>query len=169
MGDDASVEVVLRKFDGRLHRRNTSRWLGEDEHGIWLGSPAGSIVHTVDGPWEPSVRDSVRLIPHHGWWSAIFFAAPNTVDLYCDVCTAPRWEARSSVTMIDLDLDVMRTTGGAVEAHDDDEFAEHRLRYGYPQDVVRHALAARDWLVSAISAGVEPFASAYRPWLAEVG
>ena len=162
------MEVVFRKFDGRLHRRSISRRLGEDEHGIWLGNPVGSVVHTPKGPWPPSVRSSVRLIPRQGWWSALFFANSDTVDVYCDVCTTPSWSDPDTVTLLDLDLDVMRTVDGRTEVHDEDEFAEHQLRYGYPEDVIRNALAARDWLASAIDADTEPFASGFRPWLAKV-
>ena len=32
--------------------------------------------------------------------------------------------------------------GGTIELLDSDEFEEHRLKYGYPADVVAHAQAA---------------------------
>ena len=34
------VRVVYTKYDGSLHWHMSMRYLGEDEHGIWLGAPA---------------------------------------------------------------------------------------------------------------------------------
>jgi hypothetical protein len=71
--------------------------------------------------------------------------------------------------MIDLDLDVSRWRDtGAVRVLDEDEFAEHQARYGYPDGVVAQAERTARWLLAAVSDGDEPFASAYRPWLAHV-
>ena len=44
--------------------------------------------------------------------------------------------------MVDLDLDVRRRRWGVIERLDDDEFAEHRVRFGYPDEVVTQATAA---------------------------
>lgn len=36
--------------------------------------------------------------------------------------------------MVDLDLDVVRRFDGSAEILDEDEFAEHQVRYGYPPE-----------------------------------
>jgi uncharacterized protein len=41
--------------------------------------------------------------------------------------------------MVDLDLDVVRRFDGSAEILDEDEFAEHQARYGYPPEVTGHA------------------------------
>ena len=46
---------------------------------------------------------------------------------------------RGTVTAVDLDLDVVRGWTGRVWVDDEDEFADHRVRFGYPADVVRMA------------------------------
>jgi hypothetical protein len=55
-----------------------------------------------------------------------------------------------------------------VELRDEDEFAEHRTRFGYPDDLVVEAEAASRWLFGALGDGTEPFATSYRKWLALV-
>lgn len=70
--------------------------------------------------------------------------------------------------MVDLDLDVRRRRAGAVELLDEDEFAVHQVRYGYPPEVIEGARAAADWLTGAVRERVEPFDSAYHSWLAQV-
>ena len=50
--------------------------------------------------------------------------------------------------LVDLDLDVVRRRAtGTVELRDEDEFAEHRARFGYPDDLVANAEAAAKLLV----------------------
>ena len=68
--------------------------------------------------------------------------------------------------VVDLDLDVVRRRAtGAVELRDEDEFAEHRVRFGYPDDLVANAESTAKWLFGALGDGTEPFATAYRSWL----
>lgn len=163
------VDLVLRKYDGRPHRRVTGRLLGEDESGTWIGTPRGTMVRYSYGlrrvSWTKS--DSVRLIPRDTWWMAMFSAAPNRSEIYCDVITPARWTRPAEVTVVDLDIDVIRMRAdGRVVVDDEDEFAEHRVRYGYPDDVVAAATGAAAELQAALSGDTEPFAGKYREWLA---
>src|SRR3954469_9849866 len=101
-----AVDAVWRKYDGRPHRRVTTRRLGADEFGTWLGSPAGTIVTYSYGDKvpEPTRHAAVRVIPPGKRWCAIFFAEPSSRAVYCDVIAPARWESASAVTLIDLDL-----------------------------------------------------------------
>ncbi len=70
----------------------------------------------------------------------MFNPPPRTSEVYCDITTPARWESDDTVHLIDLDLDVVRRRAtGLVELLDEDEFAEHRARFGYPDDVVAEA------------------------------
>lgn len=70
---------------------------------------------------------------------------------------------------MDLDLDVVRRRGiGRVELRDEDEFAEHIISFGYPNEVVRPARAAAAWLRTALAEGRQPFASDYLAFLEQV-
>ncbi|HEX6967389.1 MAG TPA: DUF402 domain-containing protein [Micromonosporaceae bacterium] len=163
----SDVRVVYRKYDGTAHRDYPARRLAEDDTGTWLGVPAGtpSIYHG-----RPSVEQIpfVLLVPHRSWWTAMFNPPPRTSEVYCDITSPARWEG-STVYLIDLDLDVVRRRAtGVVELRDEDEFAEHRVRFGYPDESVAQARAAVDWLLRALGDGTEPFASVYRKWLALV-
>jgi protein associated with RNAse G/E len=162
------VQVVFLKFDGRPHRSYAARFLGEDESGTWLGVPAGTPAR-VDGTRE-TLREEpyVLLVPGHAWWTAMFNAPPRRTEIYCDVTTPARWSGRHEVTVVDLDLDVRRRRWGDIERLDEDEFAEHRVAFGYPDDVVTEATAASFWLAKALGDGTEPFANDFRPWLAMV-
>ena len=161
------VRVIYTKYDGSAHRDYPARRLAEDDLGIWVGVTRGtaSVYHG-----RPSVEQIpfVLLIPHHAWWTGMFNPPPRTSEVYCDITTPARWEG-DTVHIIDLDLDVVRRRETAtVELRDEDEFEEHRVRFGYPGELVTEARAAARHLVGALGDGTEPFASAYRKWLATV-
>ncbi|MCZ4118167.1 DUF402 domain-containing protein [Streptomyces sp. H39-S7] len=167
MSDD--VQVKYRKYDGSLHWNMTMRRLGEDEHGVWLGVPADNVMRKGHGPDIAFPDAYVLLFPHHQWWTATFNAAPRSTEIYCDITTPPQWVSETHVTMIDLDLDVVRKRGeSAPRLIDEDEFAEHQVRYGYPADVIDQAAAAAEWLMQQIAAGAEPFTTVHRAWLTHV-
>lgn len=158
----------FRKFDGSAHRDYPARRLAADPHGTWLGVDAGtpSVYHGL-----PSVEQIpfVLLVPSHAWWTAMFNPPPRTSEVYCDITTPARWEDEHTVDLIDLDLDVVRRRHtGRVELRDEDEFALHRVNFGYPEGLVAHATAAATWLRGALERGAQPFASTYRTFLAQV-
>jgi len=161
------VRVVYRKYDGAAHRDYPARRLAEDDLGVWVGVVAGtrSVYHG-----RPSVEQIpfVLLIPHDAWWTGMFNPPPRTSEVYCDITTPARWRA-DTVHLVDLDLDVVRRRAtGLVELRDEDEFADHRVRFGYPDQVVAEAESAAKRLFQALGDGSEPFATAYRKWLALV-
>ncbi len=163
------VRVVARKFDGRLHWHAVMRRLGEDRHGVWLGATR----HT---PWrrgtEPAVfipATHVVLIPYEGEWVAAFNAAPHRTELYIDVSDRPVWHGTAEVVSVDLDLDVVRRRAdGEVLLLDEDEFAEHTVAYGYPDEVVAGALRTAEELLAAVRDKREPFGDAAQAWLAKM-
>jgi protein associated with RNAse G/E len=163
------VDVVFRKYDGRLHRRAIERRLGEDEWGTWLGVPIGTeIEHVSAGISRFEQHRGVRLIPRTGWWTAVFFTPTRELEMYCDITVPAHWSDPALVTLVDLDLDVARTHAGEVELLDEDEFAAHQLSYGYPADVIAQARsAARDVLVASRQRA-EPFGAHYVTWLDRV-
>jgi uncharacterized protein len=163
------VRLVFTKYDGSLHWHQTMQYLGEDEHGTWLGARSGATAQRGN---EPPIRfdaPSVQLIPAGQWWTAVFNGPPARVEVYCDIATPAQWRSPGEVTMIDLDLDVVRMRADRrVFVDDEDEFAEHQVRYGYPPDVISHAEQAAAWLLAAVTAGVEPFGSTSEAWLDKV-
>jgi protein associated with RNAse G/E len=164
----AEVRVVFRKYDGSLHWNFPMYRLGEDRYGTWLGAPKDTVMWRGEEAFPATVSDHVVLFPVGEWWTAVFNAEPYKVDIYCDVNTPPQWLSPAEVTMIDLDLDVLRERGGPVKIVDQDEFAEHQVRYRYPAAVIARAEAAADRLYAAISAGEEPFGEVGAAWLARV-
>jgi protein associated with RNAse G/E len=163
---DRDVRVVYTKYDGSLHWHQTSLYLGEDEHGIWIGARAGSTTQRGAEPPIVLREPFVGLIPNGQWWTAVFNGAPASTEIYCDISTPAQWRDEREVTMVDLDLDVVRMRADQqVLLLDADEFAEHQVRYSYPAEVIVQAERAAAWLQEVIRAGAEPFATGYLAWL----
>jgi uncharacterized protein len=166
---ERDVRVVYTKYDGSLHWHMVMRYLGQDEHGVWLGAPAQTTVQRGHEPPIVLPQPFVELIPDGQWWTATFNAEPAATEIYCDIGTPAQWPDPAEVTMVDLDLDVYKRRAEPQPGLDDeDEFAEHQVRYGYPEEVISQAKQAAAWLAEAIAAGAEPFASHYRAWLDRV-
>ena len=67
--------------------------------------------------------------------------------------------------MIDLDLDVRRRRTGAIELLDEDEFAEHQVKYSYPAESSPRRRAAPTGCFGAVTQRTEPFGHKYLEWL----
>ncbi|MEV6521068.1 DUF402 domain-containing protein [Longispora sp. NPDC051575] len=164
------VLVTVRKYDGGPHWSIPAVRLGEDAHGVWLGQPEGTVYSKATGPVYATTAPQVLLCPRDSWWTANFYGGSTDLDLYCDVAAPVEWTAPDAVTIVDLDLDVCRVRAdGRVFVDDEDEFADHQVRYGYPPEVVAAASASAAWLVEAVTARSGPFGGGHLDWLARIG
>jgi hypothetical protein len=117
-------------------------------------------------------QPTLTLVPVRGAFLATFYARGGTVpcEVYVDVTSAPRWPAvadaagTATVTAVDLDLDVVRGWSGRVWVEDDDEFAAHRVRDGYPGDVVRRAARTCEEVRLALSGRRPPYDGTAASW-----
>ena len=157
------VHIDFRKWDGSRHWQFAMRRLGEDDHGLWLWSPPGSDMQRGNEPMRKSERVNVKLIPDNKWWTAIW-SAGHDVDVYVDIITPPTWNG-STVTMVDIDLDVMRRTDGRVSIEDEDEFDLHRVQMQYPERLIDTARATTAKIALAVEARHEPFGSVGDEWM----
>lgn len=129
--------------------------LAQDEWGTWLWTPPGSQAQRGLEPVQTFDHLNVKLVSPSQWWTAIWNDS-RRFDLYIDIVTPPAWQG-NRVTMVDLDLDVIRLNSGAVVIDDEAEFAAHQVAYGYPQPVITKARRAADMIRDRIANGEEPF------------
>ena len=163
-----SVTVQYFKYPDLLHWRHDAHRLGEDEFGVWLAIVAAATIQRGHEPARPSGRDSVQLITRGQWWSLLFNGPGDVYELYVDIATPAFWESPDRVTMVDLDLDVVRYQDGTVAILDEDEFAKHQVAHAYPQKLIDQTRAATAAVVLAVEENEEPFASVAAAWLARL-
>jgi hypothetical protein len=158
--------VVARKWPDRPHWEHDAVSLGSDEHGEWLGAPSGTAM-SRPGVAFVSDQPHVTLVPRDEAFMATFYAPGGTshCDVYVDITTVPV-RTPDAVTAVDLDLDVVRGWSGRVWVDDEDEFADHRVRWSYPGEVVRLAVASCEAVRAAVQAGHPPYdGQVHRHWL----
>lgn len=158
-----TVHIDFRKWPDEKHWHFDMERLGEDEHGRWFWSPAGIRLQRGDEPPQPAKRLYVKLVTPDAWWSALWNEHDDR-EIYVDIATPAKWNG-STVTMVDLDLDVVRYRDGRTEVYDEDEFLEHQVRYGYPPDLVAKASAVTAEIERALAERREPFGRVGEAWL----
>ncbi|KRF36910.1 DUF402 domain-containing protein [Nocardioides sp. Soil805] len=167
------VRCEMTKWGGTPHWEYDAVVLGEDEHGLWLGFAAGT-TYTRPGHTFVLDIDHVGLVPAaDAWHLATFYAVEGTrwplledsaVEVYVDMTTPAEWDG-TTLRAVDLDLDVVRGFNGMVIVDDEDEFAEHQVAYGYPDEVVAGARASCEAVLAAVRGGHAPYDGASRTWL----
>jgi hypothetical protein len=163
------IRLTFRKYDGSLHWHSTLRRLGEDEHGLWLGWGRNHVIARGAEPPITVKEAYVQLVRFDDWWCGSFNAPPRLTEVYCDITTRASWTAPDEISLVDLDLDVLRFRDARPSAIvDEDEFEEHQVLYQYPAEVVKAARETADRLLEAVRTDEEPFGSVYQGWLARV-
>ena len=156
--DDAvtTIRVAFGKWGGRPHWEYDALLLGEDDHGTWLGLPAGTRVARPGAELDTG-ENQVVLVPDAAFVATFYSPGGDApCELYVDICTRPAVEGRS-VAAVDLDLDVIRGWTGRIWVDDEDEFAEHRVRLGYPAEVVELALTSCEAVRRTVELSQAPF------------
>ncbi|MBP2392888.1 MULTISPECIES: DUF402 domain-containing protein [Paenarthrobacter] len=130
-----------RKWDGTAHWVVPGRYLGEDIYGWWIFQGAGEFCSRPGAAFY-TASDAILLVPRTGEYVATFYddSYPGDFRIYVDLATAHAWTPiKAGVTefhMIDMDLDVIRSTTHGVFVDDEDEFEEHRAAMVYPGQTV---------------------------------
>ncbi|MBO9520771.1 MAG: DUF402 domain-containing protein [Nocardioidaceae bacterium] len=165
-----TTRVLTRKWPDGPHWEFDAVRLGVDAHGHWVGVPAGTLLARPDKAFT-AWADHVVLLPHDAWWVATIYGTDEDrpVDFYVDITTPCVWsDDESSVSAVDLDLDVIREVDGRIWVDDEDEFAEHQVTLGYPGDVVERAVSSCAEVLAAMQAGRAPFDGIGLEWIARL-
>jgi hypothetical protein len=158
------VEVSFTKWGGGAHWTFPLTFLGRDDHGSWAGGAVGTTLSRPASTFD-SAHDWVTLLPDGRPWAASFYDCPEQpISVYVDMTTVPVWRG-ASVTMVDLDLDVILGRDGSLFVDDEDEFEAHQVSLGYPGEIVTLARRSADDVFRSIADGEEPFACAGARWL----
>ncbi|MEU0312328.1 DUF402 domain-containing protein [Nocardioides sp. NPDC006273] len=157
------VRVEFTKWGGRPHWSFTGLYLGEDEHGEWIGHHAGTFAAKPDNsftselPWltlKPR-RDPGHLITIN--------PAGHPLAFYVDMSTPPEWSG-AVLGCVDLDLDVIARRDGTIFIDDEDEFLEHQVSLGYPLEIIDLARTTANRVLAEVKAHTTPYDGSANPW-----
>jgi uncharacterized protein len=164
-----TVHVRYGKWGGGRHYEFAMSWLGEDEHGVWLGAPPQTKIWRP-GATFPSSTEWVTCFARAAGWTASFYPREgHDIAAYVDITTVPAWSRDSEldvVAMVDLDLDVVLGVDETLLIDDEDEFEEHRQSLDYPAEIVSLARSTTAAVFATMSAREEPYGRVGQRWLA---
>ncbi len=152
-------QILAQKYDRRPHYTWQAVLLDDDGQQLRLASVVGGkLIHYTRGFEEIMQRPS-DLTVWRGRWYNVFtnYHEDGTLrNLYCNVAMPPLIED-STITFVDLDLDVQYWPDGTFRILDMDEFEQHRVQYGYPDWVQTNALRAVNDILALAEARDGPF------------
>jgi protein associated with RNAse G/E len=151
-----TIRVIGTKYDGSPRDEWPAQLI--EKHGplLRLYVPAGT-EEIVQGTRHQVIRDgSTCLFWTDRWYNVWQFDRTEGVLVYANVAMPCQFDGRV-LRWVDLDIDIVCYVDGSIVVKDEDEFEEHIVRFAYPEDVVEHALAARDELLRLARADAFPF------------
>ena len=152
-------QILAQKYDKRLHYTWQAVLLDDDGQQLRLASVVGGkLVHYTRGIEEVTQRRSDLTFWRQRWYNVFTnYHEDGTLRyFYCNVAMPPVIED-STVSYVDLDLDVQVLPDGSFRILDMDEFEQHRVRYGYPDWVQTNALRAVNDILALAEAREGPF------------
>jgi protein associated with RNAse G/E len=136
--------LEARKYDQRLHYRIPAHLISDDGHLLRFRSMIGApLEHFTRGWVRPMNHPSEMWFWRDRWYNIyVNYDAAGVLDhFYCNAGLPPVISG-TTLTFVDLDLDVQIRPRGGFEVLDTDEFIEHSAHYGYPPDVRHNAALA---------------------------
>lgn len=158
------ITVASTKFDGSLHYRYTMTVVADDGDHLRVWAPAGTLMHSYRGDF-PATRHFLMLHYVDRNWNLEVMWEPDWTPNkhYINIALPSSWHD-GTLRFVDLDLDLSWWPDGTVRLLDEDEFAEHRDRFDYPDWLVERAWSAVDEVRGLISLGQPPFDGALYHW-----
>ncbi|GAB4213838.1 MAG: hypothetical protein OHK0022_51480 [Roseiflexaceae bacterium] len=157
--------VHSTKYDGSLHYRYTSRVVREEPGVLILYSAPGTTYDSYRGQLL-ATRHSLEIL-----WPDRFYNLHvswrddwQPHNHYINIATPATWND-GVARFVDLDLDVIwRAATGEIILDDEDEFALHQVRFGYPPDLIARCWQAADEVRDLIARRVAPFDGTQHHW-----
>jgi protein associated with RNAse G/E len=159
------IQVSSTKYDASLHYFYQMERVYQAHDELRLYGRPGIAVNSYRGQML-TTRHSLHLY----WTDRFYNVAVNwssdwkPLSHYVNVATPATW-VDGTLRFIDLDLDVIwSAVTGEVILDDEDEFEAHRVRFGYPDELVERCWQTSRELHDLIARGVYPFDGSLYAW-----
>jgi hypothetical protein len=152
-------QIAAQKYNQNPHYTMPVQLVEDDGERLWFHAPPGSVLaHHTRGQTFTFARQSDMYFWRGRWYNVYVNRDPDGTlqHFYCNVGLPPVI-TDSTLTFVDLDLDVQISPGGACQILDADEFRAHSVAYAYPPDVRRAAWQAILDIIALWRARKPPF------------
>jgi protein associated with RNAse G/E len=159
------IWVRATAYDGAPHWVHSARLIQHESGIVVVATDAGTEVQTTRGAWQSPFHTRGHYWPDR-YYNVIRLeedrpdGGRRLNGFYCNIATPVRFNG-VDLGYVDLQLDVRSYVleGGGLryEVVDEDEFAEAKVRFAYPEGLVASCWRAVDELVALIEARRFPF------------
>ncbi len=161
--DTRGAHLRSVKYDGSLNYQWSAQVLWEDAGGFVWHTPIGAPFTRPTGV-SPTPYDWVGRVWYDRWYMVDASLLPLNVagaagvldHYYCNLGMPGEWRG-TTYHFVDLDLDILIYPDGRHLLLDEDEFAAHTTRFGYPADVVAATRQAAQDVLALARSGAAPF------------
>jgi uncharacterized protein len=157
--------VHSTKYDGSIHYRYEMTLVREEPGLLVLYGAPGTPLESYRGQQvAPYHALEFYWSEHHYNLSVNWRADWTPRSYYINIATPATW-ADGTLRFIDLDLDVIwRADTGEVILDDEDEFALHQVRFGYPSDLIAQVWRSSEAVRDMIARRIPPFDGSMHAW-----
>ena len=157
--------VHSTKYDGSIHYRYTATVVHEEANRLQLYRSPGTRATSYRGEML-GTRQSLEIFWADRPYNVYVIWYPNWQPImhYVNIATPATWHD-GTLRFIDLDLDVIwRAQTNEIILDDEDEFALHQVRFGYPQELVAQAWQTSQEVREMMAQRVYPFDGSLLTW-----
>ena len=154
-----SIRVTSTKYDGSLRDFYDAELLYVDESAVRIKVPSGTPIWVEKhGKTELSEDNAIEIYFTDRWYNVWHFRehTTNPNSWYSNVAMPARFDG-TTLQWVDLDIDIRCYADGSLRVFDQDEFEQNRVEMGYPTEVVKRAVAARNEVLQLGKVGIFPF------------
>jgi protein associated with RNAse G/E len=152
------IKVKTFKLDGRPHRTWNAELVNQDGPLLVLdGIFASDIEHDLIGTIAAGTR-SVEYYWMERWYNVFRFSQPNGElrNYYCNISVPPSFDG-STLSYVDLDLDILVAPDFSHQILDVDDFERSCKAYGRADEIREQAQRAMDELIGMVQTRQLPF------------
>jgi protein associated with RNAse G/E len=163
------VKVVSTRFGGMLRDCYEAQLIDYSNSVVRLYVPADTLVFGPDdGPGEPAEVATIEIYFTNRWYNVIHFAERILYNnyWYSNVSKPAQFDG-TTLSWVDLDVDVSKPEIGPLKIHDEDEFHVNIRLKGYPSELVTRVFDTRDEVLQLGKLGEFPFDHAHQIVLIE--
>lgn len=137
MGPYRTITIKALKHGRRPHYEWESRLLEQTkDHVIVLSEYGRPLRHHTKGRIFTIENWTIECFPLHLWFTVSADVVEGKIhQYYCNVCK-PSEVQGEEVSFIDLDIDYV-CRDGVWSVVDEEEFAAHTIKFGYPPELVK--------------------------------
>ena len=167
------MRILSTKYDGSPHNDYEGLLIEDGRPSpaldgcLRLFVPEGTLLRSYRGTGQIAVAFTALFWPGADRWFNVYHnhwpTERHAIETYINVSLPAEFDGET-LRWVDMDLDVVMRSGSRVELWDEDEFAEHLERFGYPEDIVRRARATSSELMRLAEAGEPPLDRAAHIW-----